>query len=595
MGRGETDTAYAATMRESLGKHELPVLQLSLDDLATQSQRDLFGRLIETPHGSHYFAADEPGLMAQGISEVASAIQRPDGQFHFVFRDGSIGRFNPQSMSFATSDDTWEADPRLHGALGEFLLRKARERAETDAEAAELLALASRYRSGDLDALEELAERLSGKFSSKQEKVTLNEPILKRQLQPQRQSPDARAVVAARRARADAVRGQIEDSLLGVAALTESERKAFGIFYGHDEDGQPLILDPNVAQERADAAAALGVSVPHGVVEGTYIDAEFEETLNSISDQLSLGYRTFGFYGPPGTGKTMTAKLLAEIRQAPYVEHTMGAGYSLQDAIGSEGLRPLEIKDEKTGELKTVIPVTAEVHGKLTRALQQPGVICLNEVEGHAREQLLALNEALGEGGTLTINSSSGDQQIPIHPEAVVVLTWNPGPDDYRLKSSTMTRLGLFEFPYGTAEQEAGRMGAMIGATLRRQPVFEELHRDWTPAEVMPFARLAQRLDNLQYTDQDKIAVEPAPRYIVRCAAEAIMHGAASAEDPSLGDQEIADFMLRRLIKRTAPLLSGEMNQQEKERELGQLIHDDDQAELVALARTIRESLAASS
>lgn len=326
-------------------------------------------------------------------------------------------------------------------------------------------------------------------------------------------------------------------------AMTPQEQTVYGIAWGVDDDYRPRVPFDELLERNRRAADELKVEIPTGIIRRSYLSPDMINHLKLLVNDLSFGQRGFGLKGDPGSGKNMLMRMLAEVLHRPLVEIDVGSGRSLQDELGGEGLLPHEFRDED-GKLLGVVNISGEVQGRLTRAMEQPSVIVLNEVGREAAEQLLGLHDAIGSGlgslnsRQLTINSPSGQTKIDVHPDCVIALTWNPGAEGDALEDSTMSRLTTLIVDYGTPEEEAHRYAAMVKTMVEDHPDMPELDRiEVTPEMMRPIANFAERCMERARTTRS-FSSTPAPRSFARFAAHLILHSAWSALDPSIDEEK---------------------------------------------------------
>jgi hypothetical protein len=599
MGRGQTiEAGHTLQMRLFAEPQEQRFERVALSSLAERApDPEGLGALVTLGSGSRIFVeAGNPVAIARGFADVARVSRRSDdGRYLVRLRDGSLVLVDASIPAVAALDELTIDDPRALGAYGAVLcLAAARE----ESDPSRLASALRRFRvSPSGESLATLAREIEQTMIDSEKELHINDPALRRQLDDLVSGGRIRAErgvssTRLRRARGQVAQMAVADSL----ALSTNAKEVLGVFYGWESDDEPYVCPPDVEAARREAAETLGVHVPDGVVDDLYLDEDLRENLGSISNLHAMGQRAFSAFGPPGTGKSVMGRVVAEAMRMPFVEINVGSGFSFQESLGGDGISQLEVRDEKSGELKATIPISAQLVGPLTRAAEAGAAIQLNEVAGDLREQMTALHDALGSGLAdpngrfLTINSASAGRSpmIRVHPDTIWFLTWNNGPHDDRPKDATLSRTGMFEFTALSAEQMAGRYSVMASKLMRHQQVFPELQREWPVEDLLPLARIDAKLQNLTHTDPDLIRTSPAPRYLAHCYGEFVMQAAAQSVDESLSDREVFEFALRKLNRRLRPLLTSELTPAEKDARLATLLDDNEASELERVASTIR-------
>jgi MoxR-like ATPase len=282
-----------------------------------------------------------------------------------------------------------------------------------------------------------------------------------------------------------------------------------------------------------------------------------------IRNRLAVGQRAFAFRGPPGSGKDTFAQQIAAIRLAPCVAFNIGPTYSFEDAIGTDGLRARTVVTEDRlvrqpdrevvladgsikviagGEtlvpgLRTVVPVSARIEGPLTRAVREDCVVVIQEPEGMENEAVRLhsiAGDRVGDPGHryLTVNSSEGEIQVPVHPECIVIFTYNSGEEDVRFKTALHDRMGNLDFEYPDLETEARRFANMVTKMMNHQTEAPELRRTYTADEVLPMVRVLERARAAHAHYPQDFVETPGSRQGVHCFCDLLLQGYSGDEAP---------------------------------------------------------------
>lgn len=282
-----------------------------------------------------------------------------------------------------------------------------------------------------------------------------------------------------------------------------------------------------------------------------------------IRNRLAVGQRAFAFRGPPGSGKDTFAQQIAAIRHAPFVAFNIGPNYSFEDAIGTDGLKPqtvvtpdrtvkqpdqritnadgtvniLQGGDMLVPGAQTTVPVSAQIEGPLARAVKEDAVVVIQEPEGMENEAVRLHSVAGDRVGDpnhryLTVNSAGGDLFIPVHPECILIFTYNSGKEDVRFKTALHDRMGNLDFEYPDQEAEARRYARMVSTMMKQQTLAPELARDYLPEELLPMVRVMERARNAHAQDPEDFKDMPGSRQAVHCYCDLLLLGYAGDVDP---------------------------------------------------------------
>ena len=93
----------------------------------------------------------------------------------------------------------------------------------------------------------------------------------------------------------------------------------------------------------------------------------------------------------------------------------------------------------------------------------------------------------------MTVNAAGGALSLPVHPECIIVFTYNSGAEDIRFKSALHDRMGNFDFEYPDVETESRRYAKMVTKMMALQQEAPELQREYSPEEMLPVVRIIER------------------------------------------------------------------------------------------------------
>jgi len=287
------------------------------------------------------------------------------------------------------------------------------------------------------------------------------------------------------------------------------------VLYAVDQNTGKVQLPEDLFERRKKAAVALGGEhlIPESKIkfdrneEGErisvgeyYYGAQEEEVASLFRNRWASGVRFAILRGDPGTGKNEFVKQMAAIQRAPLIDLNLGPRFDVQDALGGDGLGLMRITDKDGVETGPPVSGSMQMLGPLARAAQHPCIICMDEPEG-LEEDLVSLNAAFGSDignpgdRFLTVNSMSGDEfSVKIDPDCMFFVTFNPGEQELRLRSSTMNRALNYDFEYPPVEEEMKMTATKVSKIMKYQNEAPGLQRDFTPDEVAPIVRFVRRL-----------------------------------------------------------------------------------------------------
>jgi hypothetical protein len=343
------------------------------------------------------------------------------------------------------------------------------------------------------------------------------------------------------------------------AALAKASKRggldasALGLMHQIQEQTGEVVGPPQADLERRlEAAARLGGAHLIPDIEVAF-DAETGESIGEyecgeqeivffdlIRNRLAVGQRAFSFRGPPGTGKDSFARQIAAIRSAPYQAFNIGPTFSFEDAIGSDGLMAERVYDDE-GKLVGVVSASAQLQGPLARWVQEDAVVVIQEPEGLENEAV-RLHSAAGDNvgdptkRFLTINSSAGEVSVPVHPECLIVFTYNSGEEDVRFKTALHDRMGNFDFEYPDLESESRRWSRMVTKMMAFQQEAPELQRDYTAEEILPMVRVFERARAAHRQNPADFVDVPGSRQGAYCYCDLLLQGYG-------GDEAAVDTM----------------------------------------------------
>jgi len=373
-------------------------------------------------------------------------------------------------------------------------------------------------------------------------------------------------------------------------------RAALALMFHPNAEGELPALAEALAQgipaEHLKAAEDLGCPIPElkihfdeeGVSDGDFeVGAGEKERIDLVRNALGYGDRSFAFRGPPGSGKGEFASQIAAILRCPFVPINVGPSNDLEQNIGGDGLRaqtittmepvldgsgkpimktatgpdgqPLlnpetkePILEPMTVERQTVVTVSKTIYGPLTEAAKRPCIIEIQEPEGMEQEAIRLhsmLGEKVGEPDRryLNINSSAAGTEltVPVHKDAIIIFTYNPGQEDVKLKQATHDRCVNLDFDYPTKEAECRRLAKIVNRVLRDESntVPDELRIGLKPEELEPFVGIVDKMRNAAKEDAGFIE-EPGSRTAARLCLQ-LMHQA-------FGDDHRGDRTVRLLL-----------------------------------------------
>jgi MoxR-like ATPase len=186
--------------------------------------------------------------------------------------------------------------------------------------------------------------------------------------------------------------------------------------------------------------------------------------------------------------------------------------------------------------------------GPLAEAASHPCIIEIQEPEGMEQEAIRLhslLGEKVGEPEMrfLNINSSAAGKRIsiPVHPDCIIIFTYNPGLEDVKLKQATHDRCVNLDFDYPTKEAECRRLARMVNRVLRnpRNQVPDHLREDLDPKVMEPFVAIVEKMRNVA-RERPSYIESPGSRTAARLCLQLMAQS-------SLGDSR-ADRTVRLLL-----------------------------------------------
>jgi MoxR-like ATPase len=519
----------------------------------------------------------DPVAGIRGLANVRQVAQQPSGLYRVTMRDGESAVVDLEALSVAHSlgenATTADALGALYAAMGQEAMYATDPSTTSPSDPRAALGDAfSAFIEGEGaltgDILRHLAQMAQVALEQRGSDVTLNPPALSGAVAS---SPAVSARQAQRESMA-AWRGQIQRVREWAQGAGEDARLAVAqALFLPVVDGRPQMAGGATLEECQQAAEELGCPIPELLIEydidsetsvGEFeIGASEKERIDIIRNAISAGDRAFSFRGPPGSGKGEMTRQIAAVLHRPWVPINVGPSSDLEQNIGGDGLRAGVVEYDEalinptTGEIvldgkgdpviikrKTVATASEMLMGPLAEAVSRPCVVEIMEPEGMEQEAIRlhsTLGEKFGEPGAryLNINSSAAGRNItiPVHPDCIIVFTYNPGIEDVKLKQATHDRCVNLDFDYPTTDAEARRLARMVNRVLNdpdnQIPDGTEddvvrptngLREDLDPKVLEPFVKAGEKLRNAARVNPAFIEA-PGARTMARMVVQMMM------------------------------------------------------------------------
>lgn len=484
-----------------------------------------------------------PEELSVALEGVVSATFETPGKYTIVFKDGSkaLVDTNANSVAFAAGEYT---EDQLQAALVAAHSERSRYVDPLGADDEELVladALGFVQDNPDEAAMMAYAKAGGNYLLSQDGNVTVNAPKLRAELASIESGNEEAAAPYSPRLQARKRAQALQSFFKEAAAIGGVRGPVNALAMGVNRAEGPSDFE---IEERSDAAKQLGVEIPESRIDldpkedgtfeskGAYHVGEAESARFSvIRNRIALGNRSFILRGPPGTGKDSFMQEVAAIYKMPMQVFNIGPTFSLEDAIGGDGLEATQVVD-KNGNISQA-PQSAQIKGPLARALEHPCMVVIQEPEGFEND-MVRIHSVFGdnvgapESRYLTFNSSSGEQRLDVHKDAIVALTYNPGKEDIKFKTALHDRACNLDFEYPDAEQEAERIAKMVTRVMAREEVKDEapgLSREYSAEEVMPMVRYMETLRNAHKENPDVFIEMPGSRTTVHSMCDLLMQG----------------------------------------------------------------------
>lgn len=471
MGRGNNGRSYASNVGASLRSE--PVSRIGFADLGD-------------------------GAAAFGTIRSISVVD--DTNFEIIFNDGTQVDVDVENVCIASNAASEE---QLAAALYAATARYAfRETSNTTDEDHPLLALGD-VASMMIGADEQLTELQIAAIISESQKVLADRAkgvAIDNAVTPLVEV-EAPAVLTPRVMKREFLRKagarirEIKDSNAGITddelarefvmGMNATQMSEHGIFIAEEDAqreverlGMP-VPNFNIKLVTGEDEDGRGVNVSVG---SYYCGDEELIKFQMVRNALMSGDRAFAFRGPPGTGKDSFAREVAAMTNRVYVQINLGPTADLEQAIGGDGLVAKTVKVERqhivdgkpvTITEEQVVTASETQFGPLTTAIQGPNWVNISEPEGH-EDTLVRVHSIAGDTvgapdkRTLTISSTSGEKalSVPVHPEAVICFTFNPGIDDFQLGQALSDRMVNLDFDVPEIGERCERQLKMVEAML---------------------------------------------------------------------------------------------------------------------------------
>jgi hypothetical protein len=249
----------------------------------------------------------------------------------------------------------------------------------------------------------------------------------------------------------------------------------------------------------------------------------------------------------------------------------MGPRYDISDALGGEGLGPVNTYDEE-GNLTGTVMGSKRIVGSLSEAAQHRCAYVMTEIEG-MEDDLVRLNTLFGsrvgepEKRTVSAGSISDDDEIVPNEDFIVFITYNPGENDIKLPSSVANRALNISFEYAPLEEESKIVAKMASKVMERQEAMPKLQREVEAEEIAPVVKLVRRLRDLHLTNPETFKDMPDMRQAAHIYHDLLYLGAVGHPDPISAVSKTLDHLL-------PGSMSMEMSPSEREARLADAIKD---------------------
>ena len=233
--------------------------------------------------------------------------------------------------------------------------------------------------------------------------------------------------------------------------------------------------------------------------------------------------------GDPGCGKTEFFKQFARRIGMPYNGITFDGQLSRAEIIGS--FRQITTP---TGS------ATPFVDGLIPKLIQQPGILCLNEIDQCDPDIQYMLHDVY-EGGGLTIQEDGG-RFIPRHPDCFIVATANTkgrGSDNgltnakFEMSEATRDRYPIWlNFTYLEPAKESETIVAKTSinedVSAKLVEIATSIRSAWKNGEMSQPCSLRQLLDVAEMAEDFN---DRGPYEALAIAADLVLVGRANEED----------------------------------------------------------------
>jgi MoxR-like ATPase len=590
MGRG-SDTII------NNNQEERPVRRPGRVDLVETTKvllRDLSGKFAGSAEELVYFGSEafplrdgESANVLHGLASVEGLEPQPDGTFLVRFQDGEevLVDLSAGSVAFASGD---ESDIHTAGALYSALAQRALnfpvssrpEEGEIYKELAEAYAH-FQDNPGDPEALRALAlaaERCGEKVLP--EDINVNDPNLLRRFQPD-DSEENQSTLDKLSQRWPQASRSIQRILNG----PDPSRVGAALLYQVNEDGAAG-PPPDIIERNAHAADELAGGQP-GDGSGSHliprskidfdIDEETGELISKgeyylgpqeqehfalIRNHMDMNGRFFVLAGPPGTGKDTLAEQFAAQAGMPFKQFNIGPDFDLEQALAGDVVDVetvqfetwVEKRDDKGKVIKGsdgepemekirvpvgVAPKTRAEDGELSRWLQKPSVVVLDEPEG-MDAQMVRLHSIAGdriessEGRFITVNSLTGEEKA-VHEDCYFFIAYNPGEGDQRFRPALHDRGLNLAFDYYDADVEAEILASEVTNIIGNLGTVDDkgpLAKKWTADDLMPMAEVFVAARDAHLTNPTDFPGEVGRRTMARVFTQVLLLGWEGHDDP---------------------------------------------------------------